>query len=311
MVDAATHIRAELARYSFEDLSRLYPYEKKWQMRQPWLLELGYSLRPRFRVGWVPTWQKFEWLPKWVKYGLLSPYTREDSLALEYGSLIMDATRLSDGAYVIMKAVDNSRYPNEVAITTYLSSAGLARDPRNHCVPVLDSFDAPDDPTRTIIVLPLLRRFDDPPFETVGEAVDCIRQLLEGLQFMHEQYIAHRDCTWLNIMMDASPLYPAPFHPAQPDRRRDWKGPAKHYSRADRPVKYYFIDYGLSKRYEAGLMGSHRDLPVTAGDKTVPEHQGPLINVPTDPFATDVYLLGNVINDKLIKVHTPVNDPRS
>ena len=69
----------------------------------------------------------------------------------------------------------------------------------------------PDDHDVSIIVLPLLRQFNDPPFETVGEAVDFFRQIFEvgcpslfplrckslitetqGLQFMHECRVAHR-----------------------------------------------------------------------------------------------------------------------
>ena len=88
----------------------------------------------------------------------------------------MDAVRVSDDAPVIMKIIDKRVHPDELSIARYFTTI---RDERNHCVQVWDSFDAPDDPTRTIIVMPLLRKFDDPPFETVGEVVECVRQLLE------------------------------------------------------------------------------------------------------------------------------------
>ena len=118
----------------------------------------------------------------------------------------MDAIRVSDGAFVIMKIIDKRAHPEELNIARYLT--GL-RDERNHCVSVWDFFDAPDDLSRTIIVMPLLRKFDDPPFETVGEVVECVRQLFEvgccleakvlqglmiaqGLQFMHDHGVAHR-----------------------------------------------------------------------------------------------------------------------
>ena len=58
------------------------------------------------------------------------------------------------------------------------------------------------------MVMPLLRPYDDPNFDTIGEAVECFRQLFEvvlivivddyvlklfqGLQFMHKHRVAHR-----------------------------------------------------------------------------------------------------------------------
>jgi hypothetical protein len=50
----------------------------------------------------------------------------------------------------------------------------------NHCVPILDVLAVPDE-ERDIIVMPLLRRYSNPPFETFGEVVDCLRQLFEVL----------------------------------------------------------------------------------------------------------------------------------
>lgn len=87
----------------------------------------------------------------------------------------MDAER-GKGVFVIMKIIEKSVHPQELEIARYLTDL---KDSRNHCVPVLDSFDAFDDPRRTIVVMPLLRRFDDPPFETVWEVVECVRQLFE------------------------------------------------------------------------------------------------------------------------------------
>lgn len=31
--------------------------EIRWRNMQPWLNEKGYQLRPRFRPGWVPSWE--------------------------------------------------------------------------------------------------------------------------------------------------------------------------------------------------------------------------------------------------------------
>lgn len=91
----------------------------------------------------------------------------------------MDAVRLSDGAFVAMKVFSKTVHPYELEISQYFSSDELSNGPRNHCVPILDAFDAPDDPDKTITVMPLLKRFDQPSFETVGEVVTCLTQLFE------------------------------------------------------------------------------------------------------------------------------------
>ena len=65
-----------------KDVEKLYPYEQKWRDRQPMLSERGYHLRPRFMPGWRPSWKKWDWLPACIKYGLMNPYSREDSLPL-------------------------------------------------------------------------------------------------------------------------------------------------------------------------------------------------------------------------------------
>jgi len=61
----------------------------------------------------------------------------------------------------------------------YLSSEPLASDPRNRCVPLLDVLEPPDEPEMIILVMPLLREYTSPPFDTVGEVMDCCRQLFE------------------------------------------------------------------------------------------------------------------------------------
>ena len=93
-------------------------------------------------------------------------------------------------------------------------------------------------------------------------------------------------------MMDSNRMYPHGFHPIQMERSRDRKGLAKHYDRTRRPPKYYFIDFGISRRYNPDD-GPPLEEPIRGGDKSVPEFQKS--DAPCDPFPTDVYYLGNVI----------------
>lgn len=98
-------------------------------------------------------------------------------------------------------------YPFELEIGRFLSSQPLAGTNGNHCVPIYDILHVPDDSQTAIIVMPLLLDYEQPPFGTIGEAVECFRQLfevsllrsrlldadfLQGLQFMHKHRVAHR-----------------------------------------------------------------------------------------------------------------------
>jgi len=79
-----------------------------------------------------------------------------------------------------MKRISKDDHPYEVEIATFLSSKGLASDPKNHCIPIYEALTVPDDPeNHNVIVMPLVRGFDCPRFQTVGEAVDFFGQFFE------------------------------------------------------------------------------------------------------------------------------------
>ncbi|TFY66063.1 hypothetical protein EVG20_g5027 [Dentipellis fragilis] len=269
--------------------------ETWWRKHYEWLLHSGYKLRPRYAPDWTPPWQG----------------TNEDPDKFEEGQdntyyAIMDAVRVSDEAVVTLKQVDMSTRRTsiaEVKINEYLSSGPRASDPRNHSAQVSEVLQVPDEPHTKMLVMPFLRPFYDPRFQTFGEVVAFFTQLFEGLQFLHEHNIAHRDCTRNNIMMDATHLYPDLWHPSNIHKRRDWKGKAKHFTRTERPVKYYFIDYGLSERYnrETTPTWPPLELPVHGGDKSAPENQEKNYNTPCNPFATDVYYIGNLVRENFIQ----------
>ncbi|KAL1689599.1 hypothetical protein GGG16DRAFT_57382 [Schizophyllum commune] len=279
--------------------SVIWDTEEWWIERQPWLESLGYMLRPRFCPGWKPSWHT-------TKYKHARWWRAEDRITLGY-PFLLDATRMSDGTVVMFKRVDKTRHPQEVELTTMLSSPPFTSDPRNHCVPVYEVIQDLKDEKYQLMVLPVLRRYADPRFDTVGEAVDCFRQIIQCLQFLHENKIAHRDFHRLNIMMDASPLFPVPFHPLRQTMRRDFRGTAEAaYTRTERPVKYYIIDFGLSIRYDS-VDPPPSEIPVLGGDKSVPEFKGDDpskryggLSKPYNPFPTDVYCLGNWIREDFL-----------
>ena len=92
----------------------------------------------------------------------------------------MDATRISDGQQVMLKKVVPEEGPHELSIIRYFSSPELGGDPRNHCVPLLELIDATDIKLdKRLMVMPFLRPFSHPRFQTFGEFVAFFTQICE------------------------------------------------------------------------------------------------------------------------------------
>ncbi|PSR72685.1 hypothetical protein PHLCEN_2v11447 [Hermanssonia centrifuga] len=67
----------------------------------------------------------------------------------------------------------------EIEIGRFFASEVLAKDARNHCVPIYSALQVPHDAGITIVVMPFLRSYDEPSLQTIGEAVDFFGQLFE------------------------------------------------------------------------------------------------------------------------------------
>ncbi|KAH9937744.1 hypothetical protein B0H21DRAFT_813082 [Amylocystis lapponica] len=275
-------------------LGMLTEGELMWRDHQTWLQEKGYMLSARYKPDWKPSWVE----------GKTPWYKAEDLLGTIFPN-INDATRITDGKLVTLKKVSKSLHPREAEISRFLSSPPLASDPRNHCVPIYDILQFPDDEDAIILVMPLLRPYNEPRLQTIGEAVDFFHQLFEGLKFMHDQHVAHRDCMTLNVMLDPSSMYPNMYHPKAPLSTRNYKGTAKYYSRTERPSKYYYIDFGIAEKYNPDD-GPPRQIPDFGGDRSVPEFQDDRIYEPSDPFPVDIYYLGNLIREDFLKKYAGV-----
>ncbi|KAJ3861685.1 hypothetical protein EV359DRAFT_46698 [Lentinula novae-zelandiae] len=210
---------------------------------------------------------------------------------------IMDAVRISDNKPVLLKAVSRIIHPQEVKIGMSFSSKSMASDPRNHCIPIYDVFPVPDS-EMDLIVMPVLRPFDNPQFDTVGEVIAFIQQLFEGIQFMHEHLVAHGDCTEMNILMDGSQMYPQGWNTLDPwQARNDPFRAAKRVGfRMQFWPKYYLIDFGLSHMYSSKRTVPPLERILRGGDKSAPEHAPKYKSA--NPFSTDIYYIGNLIRRK-------------
>ena len=119
----------------------------------------------------------------------------------------------------MLKKVYPEEGPHELIVAQLFSLRDFALDHRNHCVPLLDILEMENG--QKLMVMPLLRPFNNPPFQTFGEFVAFFTQICEvwslqrslsrissdraldqGLQFMHERNIAHR-YVWTSTDRDA------------------------------------------------------------------------------------------------------------
>ena len=84
--------------------------------------------------------------------------------------------RAWDGRQVMFKKVPAGI---ELEISQFLSSPGLMQEPHNHCVQLLEILELPDVPEQKLIVMPFLRPFDSPRFQTFGEFVSFFDQICD------------------------------------------------------------------------------------------------------------------------------------
>ncbi|KAL5513775.1 hypothetical protein ACEPAH_4176 [Sanghuangporus vaninii] len=268
-----------------EHASPLTEREILWRDRYNMLVSHGYRLRQRYKPDWKPSWLTTK-----------RPLPFHDDFKPHRSPISIDAIRISDDRRVFLKRIPKST--SELQIHRFLSDEERVKDPHNHTAPLLDVFPDDDDPSYVYIVMPLLRPYDLPPFFSVDEVVEFVRQILEGLEYMHKLDIAHRDCSDLNIMMDADLMYPKGFHPvntledatgyreAHPKHRRDVLS-----------VRYFFIDFGISTMFGPNDTDK-RVLGLEGQDNTVPELSE---KYPYDPFLVDIFIVGNLLNNSFFE----------
>ncbi|KAI0046678.1 hypothetical protein FA95DRAFT_1478922, partial [Auriscalpium vulgare] len=125
-----------------------------WVQRYVALEQAGYVLRPRYHPDWEPSW-----LANGTPRELA-----EDGHRNSWRWAVIDATRKSDGAQVVLKQIDFDD-PREIKMYKLFTSEPVASDPRNHTLWPHAILYLPGTP-EPILILPLMRPINDPPFET-------------------------------------------------------------------------------------------------------------------------------------------------
>lgn len=93
---------------------------------------------------------------------------------------------MSDGLPVHLYLVSEKKSPDEVDIMLYLASGKLTageHDRGSHIIPIFEVLEVDDNHSLCVIVTPLMRVYDDPRFENMGEAVNFLGQVLEVVFF--------------------------------------------------------------------------------------------------------------------------------
>ncbi|KAJ7589477.1 hypothetical protein C8J56DRAFT_1076117 [Mycena floridula] len=253
-----------------------------WVNLHPFLKREGYELRPRFRPGWKPSW-----LPGGRLAGM-EYWDCEDSLGLDIYWAALDAIQIKDGKKVVLKIIFDDT--EELKVSLMFSQPPLRDDPANHCVQVLKVLTISDSERRfKILVLPLLLDFSVTSVHCVSEVIDFMRQTLEL-----ESSYSFRDISEKNIMMQASKVVPLGCHFSSSSERALPSGrlvPCKiRQHRCRVPVRYLFIDFGLSKEYPEGQKHA-RSVARVGQVKVTPEMSK---DGPYNPFKADIVQLGTV-----------------
>lgn len=272
------------------DIYGLNDFESDWVTYYDYLLSKGYQLRPRYRPGWVRSWKGTN----------LDPDDCEDSWT-QVSKSTLDALRLSDNQQVMIKKLlpgaqkQINGVQTELAISQHLSSSALREDVRNHAMEYIDSFPIPGIRGGVFLVTNLYTTWNRPPFENLDQAFDCIRQVLEGLTFLHENRVAHRDCILPNIMMDPRPLINEPFHPIRNECSLDGEYFIERRRRSEAAVKYYYIDFDL-----ASWFPSSEERPEALG--TQGRVRAPELSdvTPYNPFQLDVFIIGTFLEQEFL-----------
>ncbi|EJD43730.1 hypothetical protein AURDEDRAFT_114539 [Auricularia subglabra TFB-10046 SS5] len=252
-------------------------------------------MRARYQPDWVPSWTTLKGPRRDTTY-------YEDGVSVMRHNII-DAVRATDNRPVVLKMIEEEQDASELH-AAYFSGPHCRDDPRNHCCPLLETLRLDGIyPGRVILVLPRFLPWNLWPFDQIGEALEFFDQIFEGMAFMHDQNFAHLDVGVNNIMMDGLHLLKEANHPIKPHRAlhspRDVRHFARHQSKA--PIKYWFIDFDGSVRFES-YAARHPVLRTRRADKTVPEESSP-DHGPCDPFALDIYCLGNLIREHCLEAY--------
>ncbi|KAJ7291710.1 WD40-repeat-containing domain protein [Mycena rebaudengoi] len=164
----------------------------------------------------------------------------------------------------------------ELQILKHLSSDPLRSDPRNHTIPVLQFI--PCNGFEFSVQACWYEHWQSPPFDCARSRFEMARQLLEGLVFMHEQFIAHGDIHPRNILWNHAPTF------YEPSRHSKFS------------FRMAYIDFGGGMIFSAENRHSRGSGVRPPSAWAAPELS---LSQPYDLCAADVCMLGKVLQGEM------------
>ncbi|KAJ7443003.1 hypothetical protein FB451DRAFT_1190331 [Mycena latifolia] len=149
----------------------------------------------------------------------------------------MDATRILNGSYVMLKLCDPQKAP-----LFLISEAEMFHCPPSRWLPTPGTVVSARSKffvcQRKSSLSCRSSTWTNIPFSTIGEAVE---QVFEGLHLLHNNNIWHGDCKYNSIMMDASHILVDFPYPWISTKTREYtRRPRPARSHTLHPVKYYW-----------------------------------------------------------------------
>ncbi|RPD78648.1 hypothetical protein L226DRAFT_610517 [Lentinus tigrinus ALCF2SS1-7] len=197
------------------ELEHLITCETFWRDRFEWLLECGYELPPQFKPGTPPVITGKTDLKSENEYVInMKVWARTGS-----ADVIQTTTGKMVSLYQVSKR-DCLRmldaYPSwHIPPGTLATFEGRPirphrNEPRNRCRPIIAApLRDKCDPELVFLVTPTSRSHMIVEFTTIGEALRFFRQMIEGLQLLHERQIASGDEALFDVQMDLVTFLPA------------------------------------------------------------------------------------------------------
>ncbi|KAK7691872.1 hypothetical protein QCA50_005276 [Cerrena zonata] len=127
---------------------------------------------------------------------------------MQYSNATFRIARMKNGHDVTVRPIRlGTEGIEHLKILRRIATGPLALLSNNHTLPMVGTIDFEDV---TLGIFPLTGNdmdmaFDFWPQNSVGDVVDMILQALEGLAFLHEQKIAHRDANISNFVIQYHP----------------------------------------------------------------------------------------------------------
>ncbi|THH16408.1 hypothetical protein EW146_g4227 [Bondarzewia mesenterica] len=259
-------------------------YMELWYPRRHFFRGKGYQLWKSRRNGLLSPPNDNPRTPDGFSYELEYSATRPHSFS-PLRTIHCPARTIDDRDVLIVLLSDGATGINTIECLQHVATGAVAGIDRNHTLPLLQQLHYGN---LIFGVFPLVGYpFHFPWFSSMTEAVDAMSQVLEGVAFLHDRSIAHRDLFTDNMLYSCRPGY---FDPERYGSPRDFHLP-----------RYYIIDFEWAVRFSSDSDPATRTTVVgppssrnNYGRAAPPEMRS---GKPYCPFKSDVWQVGRTFLD--------------